>query len=970
MRMDNQSGTGTRAASRRRSSIPPNLLAWRWLWSALLLLLVATVTAWWQDPLPVPANRMPQTDSFWTQFWKPLETNPHRRLVTVPSDLLSIAFTNEGLHGWAVGTGGTILATTDGGKTWAAQSSRTNNWLTALSVLPDGLRAWAVGERGTILATTDGGKTWAAQSRPTTKVLTALSVLPDGLRAWAVGSGGTILATADGGKTWAAQSSPTNWLTALSVLPDGLHAWAAGSGGTILATADGGKAWAAQTSPTTNRLNALSVLPDGLRAWAVGEGGTILATTDGGKTWANAERYSRSPARWYWLAVALATGLAWLSWSQRPSGDAQESVAGVAASDAEVRLAADDRLEFGGLARGISRFLRNPATQPPLTLAINGRWGSGKSSLMQLVCADLRRNGHRPIWFNAWHHQKEEHLFAALLGAVHAQAVPPWFTWNGLLFRLRLLWLRSRRHFGVMCVMVALVSFLLALSWTAFQSGGFQTATAMVAAMQKLVAPQLAGWAGLMAALTSLAAIFKGAQAFKVNPALLLARVRDGMGLKTAAAQNDFRAQFAQQFGELVQALPYRLMIVVDDLDRCRPAVVLDVMEAVNYLTSAGDCFVMFGMDRERVQAALGLAFKDIAAELESMGSVTPAATCTDAGLAKRREYARDYLQKLVNIEITVPPANSAVAHQLLQAPEPLPRHRMQQSAEAIWHLWPLALCALAIAAGVWLAGSIPIVTPDRSPPASTASAPQPPASAASEVAPPVSEPKIVVPGDIPIRGQDSIQSADRVQPGDVLKWLALALFPLLVVGGVVLVLLLRTQLSEAVDSEEFKEALKIWTSVVAQKHVTPRSIKRFGNRLRYLAMLQQGQAQDATWQDVLKAAWTRKIRPGAIAGPPPAPDALAEHQLIAIGALYEVHGDKWDTFLTYESQADGAATQAFATAMQQHQSTFKIDWPPSEDELNVFKRLISGVRLAGDPKTLTPPARASGSESISSQPA
>lgn len=95
----------------------------------------------------------------------------------------------------------------------------------------------------------------------------------------------------------------------------------------------------------------------------------------------------------------------------------------MASSDAEVRLPDDDRLEFGGLARGISRFPRNSETRPPLTLAIAGDWGTGKSSLMQLVCADLRRFGHRPLWFNAWHHQKQEHLFAALLGAVRAQAL-------------------------------------------------------------------------------------------------------------------------------------------------------------------------------------------------------------------------------------------------------------------------------------------------------------------------------------------------------------------------------------------------------------------------------------------------------------------------------------------------------------------------------------------------------------------
>src|ERR1700724_1577599 len=69
-------------------------------------------------------------------------------------------------------------------------------------------------------------------------------------------------------------------------------------------------------------------------------------------------------------------------------------------------------------AWGLSRFWRNEKTQPPLTLAVTGEWGTGKSSLMNLLRSDLKRYGFRPVWFNAWHQQKAEHLLAPLLEGV------------------------------------------------------------------------------------------------------------------------------------------------------------------------------------------------------------------------------------------------------------------------------------------------------------------------------------------------------------------------------------------------------------------------------------------------------------------------------------------------------------------------------------------------------------------------
>jgi photosystem II stability/assembly factor-like uncharacterized protein len=195
--------------------------------------------------------------------------------------LYGVSFVNENA-GWAVGGGGSILSTTNGGETWKAQASRTTQTLNAV-VFVDAATGWAVGSGGTILRTTDGGSTWAAQKSGITQPLHAVA-FASATTGWAVGGRGTVLRTTNGGATWTAQPSGTTQALNGVACADASTCWAVGNKGTVRRSTNAGATWAGQPTGVKTTLYAVGC-SDAATAWIAGNGGLIRKTTNGGGAW-------------------------------------------------------------------------------------------------------------------------------------------------------------------------------------------------------------------------------------------------------------------------------------------------------------------------------------------------------------------------------------------------------------------------------------------------------------------------------------------------------------------------------------------------------------------------------------------------------------------------------------------------------------------------------------------------------------
>ena len=375
-------------------------------------------------------------------------------------------------------------------------------------------------------------------------------------------------------------------------------------------------------------------------------------------------RDDKWPAPWYYLTLLGVCLLIRESLRKPPPIEQPaKSVEDRLLSDRPLESPRQDVLDLQGIALSLSRFLRNENTQPPLTIAITGEWGSGKSSLMNLLQRDLERWGFRPVWFNAWHHQKEEHLLPSLLQSIRAQAAPSLWRPEGWRFRLRLLSLRGWRHWVPSALAVSVFSASLAAF---ILQGGLPGSPHGISGVFQNIYQNIqkigTTLTVIVSSITLLTMLAKALKAFGVNPARLLASSRD------LNAKTHFRRRFAAEFKDVTEALgPRRMLIFIDDLDRCQPENVLDVLEGVNFLVSSGDCYVVMGLSRNQVEACVGLGFKEIAEEMEAFEGKPSETSAGDQRARERRiDYARQYLRKLINIEIPVPTVSGEQAQQLL----------------------------------------------------------------------------------------------------------------------------------------------------------------------------------------------------------------------------------------------------------------------------------------------------------------
>ncbi len=298
------------------------------------------------------------------------------------------------------------------------------------------------------------------------------------------------------------------------------------------------------------------------------------------------------------------------------------------------RPAEVDALGFAPYRDTLVDIAAGPDTHTPLTIGIFGTWGAGKTSLMSMVKAHIDERGlprYRTVWFNAWKYNKEEALWRALILRV-LDALRPRKE-DGTLYAEEELGQEQR----------AMVRDLDRLEESLYRTVEWQELGRWTLDWAKALRGTAEGAAEIALAFVPgglpLVNLLKGtAKAITGQDEQAVAEAfrREVQSYRREQLRSleQFEGQFRTLLDRYVVRHEGRLIVFVDDLDRCLPEKTIEVLEAIKLFLDVPGCVFLLGIDHEAVQEAVQTRYQ---------------------GEVKGRQY----LEKIIQLPFLLPPIDA-----------------------------------------------------------------------------------------------------------------------------------------------------------------------------------------------------------------------------------------------------------------------------------------------------------------------
>jgi hypothetical protein len=217
----------------------------------------------------------------------------------------------------------------------------------------------------------------------------------------------------------------------------------------------------------------------------------------------------------------------------------------------------------------------------PFTISLHSPYGTGKTSFIKSWQAALREDGYKTVYFNAWETDFSRDAFVAFMAAIQMQLAEDKTVSESV-----------KESIG-----------------SAARMGVWSLTKALLPVVAKGLAKKAIGHEAVEDVLDAV-----GTDAEEIGSAagnLVTAAIETQAA--TMKLRDDFREGLAQAisglFGQDLAAEKKKLIVFVDELDRCRPNYAVELLEAIKHLFSVDGLLFILAIDRVQLLGAIGAVY-------------------------------------------------------------------------------------------------------------------------------------------------------------------------------------------------------------------------------------------------------------------------------------------------------------------------------------------------------------------------
>ncbi len=253
----------------------------------------------------------------------------------------------------------------------------------------------------------------------------------------------------------------------------------------------------------------------------------------------------------------------------------------------------NDALDFTPYVETLVDVCKTAST--PLTIGVFGTWGSGKTLLMKMVKSKLPAI-YTVAWFDAWKYDKEETLLRAFLLSVLSAV-------------------KENIKEGESTEDLDYLETMLYRAVDIEKAGGVTIDLLKLGSKVAQGAVQIGlSFIPGAAALGKIVEELQKAGTDNISESALDAIQRERT--KIHIEQVKFLEQFQDKFRTLVEQHVTnndgRLVVFVDDLDRCLPEKAIEVLEAIKLFVDAPGCVFILGLDQDVIARGIEMKYKEL----------------------------------------------------------------------------------------------------------------------------------------------------------------------------------------------------------------------------------------------------------------------------------------------------------------------------------------------------------------------